>query len=244
MKKTTTNLTTDISNGSAEIVMVDKFGGVLGNAGISITLASLLSTLGYTPEDLTNKTDSLLGNTLDSDKYLSTKGISEELDKKQPIEQKLIQISELALLNTTVMQAAFSGGLLGDGALPVIAGQRYAIIGHIQFQDLSPSSKQISFGFLGTALATDISIHAFGVVTNATGVATAPMSRINTLAGAQVSSSATAPFGRLQLFGTINVTNSGSLIPSVAFTSSTTTMKTTRGSFLELIPLGASSNTY
>lgn len=59
MKKTCTDLALDIANGDAEIIHVGKFGNAVGGGIASLTLANILATLGYTPENEANKQDGL-----------------------------------------------------------------------------------------------------------------------------------------------------------------------------------------
>lgn len=59
LKKTCTDLQADINAGIAEFVHVGKFGNAISGSGASLTLANILTALGYTPENIANKQDSL-----------------------------------------------------------------------------------------------------------------------------------------------------------------------------------------
>jgi len=59
MKKTCTDLFADIASGDAEIIHVGKFGNAVGGSNAALTLANILAVLGYTPENVDNKQNSL-----------------------------------------------------------------------------------------------------------------------------------------------------------------------------------------
>lgn len=59
LKKTTTDLAADIASGDAEIISVDKFGAAIGSAGASLTYNNIISILGFVPESVSNKQNSL-----------------------------------------------------------------------------------------------------------------------------------------------------------------------------------------
>lgn len=83
MKKTCTNLQLDITNGEAEIIHIGKFGNAVGGSNASLTLSNILAVLGYTPENVANKSDSYTASS--STTYASTKalvdGLATKLDK-------------------------------------------------------------------------------------------------------------------------------------------------------------------
>lgn len=58
-KKEITNLTTAIAAEQAHIIIVDKFGSVVGGVATPLTLTNLLATLGYSPENVVNKVTSI-----------------------------------------------------------------------------------------------------------------------------------------------------------------------------------------
>jgi hypothetical protein len=80
IKKGVTDLTTAVANGDAEFIPVDKFGNVIGGAGIVLNFSNITTGLGYVPEDVANKaTDfSIINDTL----YPSVEAVQEQLDLK------------------------------------------------------------------------------------------------------------------------------------------------------------------
>lgn len=80
IKKGVTNLSTAVSSGDADFIPVDKFGNVVGGAGVTLNFSNITTGLGYVPENLANKTDVIgSGNTTN---YPSTLGVRTELDLK------------------------------------------------------------------------------------------------------------------------------------------------------------------
>jgi hypothetical protein len=75
IKQGITNLTTAITNGDVLFVPVDKFGNVIGNGAVALTFTNIIAALGYTPENLANKTDIVAGNETNTTLYSSIKGI-------------------------------------------------------------------------------------------------------------------------------------------------------------------------
>lgn len=55
IKKGVTNLTAAIAANDASFIPVDKFGNVIGGAGVTLTSASIIAALGFTPENAANK---------------------------------------------------------------------------------------------------------------------------------------------------------------------------------------------
>ena len=80
MKKTCTNLQLDITNGEAEIIHIGKFGNAVGGSNASLTLSNILAVLGYTPENVANKSDSYTASS--STTYASTKALVDGLATK------------------------------------------------------------------------------------------------------------------------------------------------------------------
>jgi hypothetical protein len=80
IKKGVTDLTTAVANGDADFIPVDKFGNVIGGAGIVLNFSNITTGLGYVPEDVANKaTDfSIINDTL----YPSVEAVQEQLDLK------------------------------------------------------------------------------------------------------------------------------------------------------------------
>ena len=56
----TTNLASAVSAGTALFVPVDKFGNVIGNGSVALTYANIIAALGYTPENVANKSNGTL----------------------------------------------------------------------------------------------------------------------------------------------------------------------------------------
>jgi len=59
IKKEVTNLTTGIAANQVNFIPVDKFGHVVGGAGVALTYDSIVAALGYIPENIANKQNSL-----------------------------------------------------------------------------------------------------------------------------------------------------------------------------------------
>lgn len=55
----TTNLASAVAGGTAQFVPVDKFGNVIGNGSVALTYNNIIAALGYTPENVANKQNSL-----------------------------------------------------------------------------------------------------------------------------------------------------------------------------------------
>jgi len=61
----TTNLASAVAAGTALFVPVDKFGNVIGNGSVALTYSNIIAALGFTPENVANKSDTLsASNTL------------------------------------------------------------------------------------------------------------------------------------------------------------------------------------
>lgn len=82
MKKTCTNLALDIANGDAEILTVGKFGNAIGGSNASLTLANILTVLGYTPENVANKAIDF--STVNDTLYPSVQATKTYADTKVP----------------------------------------------------------------------------------------------------------------------------------------------------------------
>jgi len=55
----TTDLASAVAGGTAQFIPVDKFGNVIGNGSVALTYANIIAALGYTPENVANKQNSL-----------------------------------------------------------------------------------------------------------------------------------------------------------------------------------------
>jgi len=55
----TTNLASAVAGGTAQFIPVDKFGNVIGNGSVALTYSNIVAALGYTPENVANKQNSL-----------------------------------------------------------------------------------------------------------------------------------------------------------------------------------------
>lgn len=76
----TTNLSSAVAGGTAQFVPVDKFGNIVGNGSVALTYANIVSSLGFTPENVANKSDSYAVSS--STTYASTKGLVDGLATK------------------------------------------------------------------------------------------------------------------------------------------------------------------
>lgn len=76
----TTNLASAVAAGTALFVPVDKFGNVIGNGSVALTYANIIAALGYTPENVANKSDSYTVSS--STTYPSTKALVDGLGTK------------------------------------------------------------------------------------------------------------------------------------------------------------------
>jgi len=55
----TTNLTSAVAGGTAQFVPVDKFGNIIGNGSVALTYSNIVAALGFMPENVANKQNSL-----------------------------------------------------------------------------------------------------------------------------------------------------------------------------------------
>lgn len=78
IKKGVTNLTTAITNGDADFIPVDKFGNVIGGAGIVLNFSNITTGLGYVPEDVANKAIDFI--TINDTLYPSVKAVKDYVD--------------------------------------------------------------------------------------------------------------------------------------------------------------------
>jgi hypothetical protein len=151
------------------------------------------------------------------------------------------QSTPRTLDNTTALQKIFNVGTSGNGSKPVVAGKRYKVTGWAVFSALSSSSKTIGVGFLGTATASYISGTGVGVV-NAN-AATASVNQITSFNTSNVITAGSAnTAGKIFFECEFICTGSGNLIPSVAFTASTTGMQVD-SAFCFIDEVGASTDT-
>ena len=79
----TTNLASAVAGGTAQFVPVDKFGNIIGNGSVALTYSNIVAALGFTPENLANKSDSYTASS--STTYASTKALVDGLATKAPI---------------------------------------------------------------------------------------------------------------------------------------------------------------
>ena len=77
----TTNLASAVAGGAAQFVPVDKFGNIIGNGSVALTYSNIVAALGFTPENVANKSDSYTASS--STTYASTKAIVDGLATKQ-----------------------------------------------------------------------------------------------------------------------------------------------------------------
>lgn len=80
IKKGTTNLTTAVASGDADFIPVDKFGNVIGGAGVVLNFSNITAGLGYIPEDVANKVTDF--SVINHTSYPSIQAVDEKkLDK-------------------------------------------------------------------------------------------------------------------------------------------------------------------
>lgn len=79
IKKGVTNLDIAVANGDAIFIPVDKFGNVVGSAGIVLDYTSITNGLGYIPENIENKVDNF--NTINHELYPSIQAVEERLEQ-------------------------------------------------------------------------------------------------------------------------------------------------------------------
>jgi len=79
----TTNLASAVAGGTAQFVPVDKFGNIIGNGSVALTYSNIVAALGFTPENVANKSDSYTASS--STTYASTKALVDGLSTKAPI---------------------------------------------------------------------------------------------------------------------------------------------------------------
>ncbi len=77
VEKGTTDLAAAVAAGTARFVPVDKFGNVINSGSVPVTAENIIAALGYTPENVANKTDSY--TTSSSTAYVSGKALVEGL---------------------------------------------------------------------------------------------------------------------------------------------------------------------
>ena len=76
----TTNLASAVAGGTAQFVPVDKFGNIIGNGSVALTYANIVAALGFTPENVANKTGTL---TASSTLYPNNNAVIDGLATKQ-----------------------------------------------------------------------------------------------------------------------------------------------------------------
>jgi hypothetical protein len=148
------------------------------------------------------------------------------------------QSTPRTLDNTTALQKIFNVGTSGNGSLPVVAGKRYKCTGWVVLSALTTSSKTLSFGILGTATASYVSGTVSGNAN--TGVGTAQIVNISSFSATQVTSGSTATASRMRFEIEFICSGSGSIIPSILTSVSTTGMQVD-SAFFDLIEIGESS---
>lgn len=107
VKKGITNLTTAVSSGDAQFIPVDKFGNVVGGAGIVLNFDNITTGLGYVPENVSNKQNSLVADILNI-KYPTVTAVNSGLSSKQD-----------TLISGTNIKTINGNSLLGSGNLSI-----------------------------------------------------------------------------------------------------------------------------
>jgi len=150
--------------------------------------------------------------------------------------------SDYTLTNTTGLQKIFNVGTSGNGSFNTGTNKTYCFRACLDFTTLSSSSKNVSFGFLGTATITSINYKSLGTL----GVLTTPQTNqltAGSVATAQaVTSSSASTEAKIILEGTITVTTAGTLIPSIAFSTAQAGMLSKSGNTFEITEIG--NNTF
>jgi hypothetical protein len=150
------------------------------------------------------------------------------------------QSTPRTLDNTTALQKIFNVGSSGNGSKAVVSGKKYKCKGWVVLSALSGSSKNISFGVLGTATASYVSGLGAGLIASA--LSTPSLQSITTFSATQIASNSALTVAKICFEFEFNCNSSGTIIPSIAFSVATTGMQVDSGSF-ELIEIGASTDT-
>lgn len=105
MQKTCTDLQSAITAGDAEIIHIGKFGNAVGGSTAALTFANIIAVLGYTPENVANKQDSLAVDGTGV-KYPTVDAVNSGLSTKQA-----------TLVSGTNIKTINGNSLLGSGDL-------------------------------------------------------------------------------------------------------------------------------
>lgn len=151
------------------------------------------------------------------------------------------QSSTRFLDNTTALQKIFNVGSSGNGSMPVTAGRKYRVVGWAVFSGLTSTSKNVSFGVLGTATASYVSGLGFGLITP-NNPSAPQIQSITTFSNNTLSSNSATTFGRLYFDFEFNCNGSGTFIPGVAFSAAVANMQVD-SAYCEITDIGSSSAT-
>lgn len=171
----TTNLASAVAAGTALFVPVDKFGNVIGNGSVALTYANIVAALGYTPENVANKSDSYTASS--STTYASTKALVDGLATTIHTTGDETKTGKLNLQNlhmysvdkpvfTTVTDTGVSGVLSGLYYYDVTY---YTALGETEGsgeQSITVSSKQVSVTLPVSANASVIGRRIYRTIAN------------------------------------------------------------------------------
>lgn len=102
LKEGIVDLSSSIAADSASFIPVDKFGNLLGNAGVSITYNTLVDALGYVPENESLKVQTLSGS--NNNTYPSTAAVSNSIENGLNITSNgKIRLGGTLLENTNIL---------------------------------------------------------------------------------------------------------------------------------------------
>lgn len=152
----------------------------------------------------------------------------------------LSQSSTRFLDNTTALQKIFNVGSSGNGSMAITSGRKYRVKGWAVFSGLSGSSKNVSFGVLGTATASYVSGIAQGLISSA--VSTPGLQALTSFSQTQIASNSAITSGKIYFDFEFNCNGSGNFIPGVAFSAAVANMQVD-SAYCEITDIGSSSAT-
>lgn len=159
---------------------------------------------------------------------------------KQDNRSWLSQSSTRFLDNTTALQKIFNVGSSGNGSMAITSGRKYRVKGWAVFSALSGSSKNVSFGVLGTATASYVSGIAQGLISSA--VSTPGLQALTSFSQTQIASNSAITSGKIHFDFEFNCNGSGTFIPGVAFSAAVANMQVD-SAYCEITDIGSSSLT-
>ena len=127
----TTNLASAVVAGTALFVPVDKFGNVIGNGSVALTYANIVAALGFTPENVANKSGTL---TASSTLYPNNNAVIAGLALKQ--NKFIINVKDYGATgngttdDTAAINSAFAALPAGGGILFFPNGIYHSVTGY------------------------------------------------------------------------------------------------------------------